>query len=106
MFLIGCSDADWAGNIDDRESTSGGCFYLESSPVSWYIKKQGSVSLSTIEAKYIVVSKYSAQLLWMRSPILKNMKSSNNLNNDQLVWRHETLNLKLWMVENGKGPLP
>ncbi|XP_039129006.1 putative disease resistance protein RGA3 [Dioscorea cayenensis subsp. rotundata] len=26
--LAGYSDADWARNIDDRKSTSGGCFYL------------------------------------------------------------------------------
>ena len=27
--LVGYSDADWAGNVDDRKSTTGGCFYLE-----------------------------------------------------------------------------
>jgi len=26
--LAAYSDADWAGNVDDRKSTSGGCFYL------------------------------------------------------------------------------
>ena len=26
--LAGYSDADWAGCIDDKKSTSGGCFYL------------------------------------------------------------------------------
>ena len=28
------SDADWAGNADDRESTSGGCFYVGNNLVS------------------------------------------------------------------------
>ena len=26
--LAGYSDADWAGNVDDRKSTLGGCFYV------------------------------------------------------------------------------
>ena len=26
--LTGFSDSDWAEDIDDRKSTSGGCFYL------------------------------------------------------------------------------
>ena len=32
-------DADWAGCIDDRKSTSGGCFYLGNNLVSWMSKK-------------------------------------------------------------------
>ena len=30
--LAGYSDADWAGNADDRKSTSGGCFYVGNKP--------------------------------------------------------------------------
>ena len=32
--LAGYSDADWAGNANDRKSTSGGCFYLSNNLVS------------------------------------------------------------------------
>ena len=32
--LIGYSDADWAGNADDRKSTSRGCFYVGNNLVS------------------------------------------------------------------------
>ncbi|KAL5579984.1 hypothetical protein UlMin_012426 [Ulmus minor] len=51
--LVDYSDADWAGTIDDRKSTSGGCFYLGNNLVSWFSKKQNSISLSTAEAEYI-----------------------------------------------------
>ena len=34
------SDADWAGYVDDRKSTSGGAFFLGESLVSWISKKQ------------------------------------------------------------------
>ena len=37
--LVGYSDADWAGNIDDKKSTTGGCFYFRNNLISWYNKK-------------------------------------------------------------------
>ena len=37
--LAGYSDADWVGCIDDRKSTSNGCFYLGNNLVSWMSKK-------------------------------------------------------------------
>ena len=64
--LVGYFDADWAGNADDRKSTSGGCFYVGNNLVSWMSKKQNSISLSTAEAEYIVAGSCCAQLLWMQ----------------------------------------
>ena len=37
--LVGYSDADWAGNDDDRKSTLGGCFYVGNNLVFWMSKK-------------------------------------------------------------------
>ena len=51
--LAGYLDADWAGSVDDRKSTLGGCFYLGNNLVSWMSKKKNFVSLSTSEAEYI-----------------------------------------------------
>jgi hypothetical protein len=64
--VIGYSDSDWAGNADDRKSTTGGCFFIGSNLVSWYSKKQNSISLSTAEAEYIAAGSCCTQLLWMR----------------------------------------
>ena len=38
------TDADWAGNIDDRKSTSGGAFFLGKRLVTWTSKKQSCTS--------------------------------------------------------------
>lgn len=64
--IAGYSDADWAGNVDDRKSTSGGCFYVGNNMVAWHSKKQNSVSLSTAEAEYIAAGSCCTQLLWMK----------------------------------------
>ena len=60
------SDADLTGNVDDRKSTSGGCFYVGNNLVSWMSNKQNSISLSTTEAEYIATGSCCTQLLWMQ----------------------------------------
>ena len=53
--LYGYTDADWAGSILDRKSsTTGGCYSLGSVMISIFCRKQFSVALSTAEAEYIV----------------------------------------------------
>jgi hypothetical protein len=66
IVLPGYSDADWAGNADDRKSSSGGCFYVGTNLVAWMSQKQASISLSTAEAEYIAAESCCTQLLWMK----------------------------------------
>ena len=66
LSLAGFSDFDWAGNANDRKSTTGGCFYVGANLVAWMSKKQNSVSLSTAEAEYIATGSCCLQLLWMK----------------------------------------
>ena len=48
--VVAYTDADWAGNLDDRKSTSGYNFLFGGNPVSWRKKKQPIVALSTTKA--------------------------------------------------------
>jgi hypothetical protein len=45
-------DADWAGNLSGRRSTSGFMFPFGSGVVSWSSKKQPTIALSNTEAEY------------------------------------------------------
>ena len=67
LFLAGFSDSDWAGNANDRKSTTGGCFYVGANLVAWMSKKKNSVSLFTAEAKYIVAGSCCSQFLWIKN---------------------------------------
>ena len=57
--LVGYSDSDWLGSASDRKSTSGYCFGLGSTVVSWFSRKQKSVALSSVEAEYMAASQAS-----------------------------------------------
>jgi len=50
------SDADWAGDQQDRRSTSGYLFQMAGGPISLKSRKQGCLALSTAEAKYMAFS--------------------------------------------------
>ncbi|GAA0186911.1 transmembrane signal receptor [Lithospermum erythrorhizon] len=54
--LVGYTDTDFGGSIDDSRSTLGYAFSLGSGIISWCSKKQPVVALSTTEAEYIASS--------------------------------------------------
>ncbi|XP_066333467.1 secreted RxLR effector protein 161-like [Miscanthus floridulus] len=60
------SDADMAGDIDGRWSTSGVLVFLGSAPISWLSLKQKVVALSTCKAKYVAATTAACQVVWLR----------------------------------------
>ena len=65
MSLCGYSDGHFASCLLECKSTSGTCQFLGTSLVSWSFRKQSSVALSTIEAKYVAAASCCSQLLWV-----------------------------------------
>ena len=53
-----------------EKSTSGSYQFLGGRLVSWYSKKQKSISTSTVEAEYIAAGSCCAQILWMKNQLL------------------------------------
>ena len=64
--IIGYSDADWAGDVQDRRSTSGNVFLLGGDAIKWSSRKQSSVALSMVEAEYMALSVASQDAVWLR----------------------------------------
>ncbi|GJS11332.1 retrovirus-related pol polyprotein from transposon TNT 1-94 [Tanacetum coccineum] len=59
--LTAFSDADHAGCVDTRKSTSGGIQFLGDKLVSWMSKKQDCTAMSSAEAEYVALSASCAQ---------------------------------------------
>ena len=60
------TDADWAGNVDDRKSTSGGGFFFRERLITWTSKKQSCISQSTAKADYVVAAINCSNILWIK----------------------------------------
>ena len=58
------TDADYAGDVESRKSTSGFVIMIGDSPTSWCSKLQHSVSTSTAEAEYYSLSECGKQYMW------------------------------------------
>ena len=67
MKLQGYVDVDFAGDIDSRKSTIGFVFTLSGTAISWALNLQKIVTLSTIEAEYIVAIETRKEIIWLHS---------------------------------------
>ena len=65
-ILTGYADADWAGDLQDRKSTTGYLFRLGETPITWNSKKQTTVALSSTEAEYMALTEGTKEAIWLR----------------------------------------
>ena len=73
LELVGYCDADYAGDIDSRRSTTGYVYKLGGTAISWASKLQQTVALSTTEAEYMAATQAAKEALWLKK-LLKDLK--------------------------------
>lgn len=64
--LTGYCDADWASDIDERRSTTGYIFLLQSGAISWNTKRQKTIALSSTEAEFMSMVAAIQEAIWLR----------------------------------------
>ena len=66
LQLEAYSDADYAADRLNRKSLTGGVVLLNGMEVSWTAKKQGRVSLSTMESEFVAASEVTRELIGLQ----------------------------------------
>ena len=66
FILIGYTDSDCGGNIDDRKSTFGYTFHFGTGIVSWASRKLPIMTLSSTKVEYVETTRVACQAVWMR----------------------------------------
>ncbi|RVW85369.1 Retrovirus-related Pol polyprotein from transposon TNT 1-94 [Vitis vinifera] len=65
LKLQGYVDADFAGDIDSRKSTTGFVFTLGGTAISWTSNLQRLLLLSTTEAEYVAATEAGKEMIWL-----------------------------------------
>ena len=71
LKLMGYCDSDFAGDIDDRKSTTNFIFFLGENIISWCSKKQQIVTLSTCESEYVAATSCVCHAIWLKRLLKK-----------------------------------
>ena len=66
LNLVGYCDSDFAGDIDDRKSTTGFVFLMGNNAIAWCSKKQPIVTLSSCESEYVAATSCTCHAIWLR----------------------------------------
>lgn len=69
--MVGYTDLDWVGDLDDHKSTSGYNFHLGLGPICWESKKQHAISLSSTKAEYQGVVNVAIEAIWLKNILIE-----------------------------------
>ncbi len=66
LQVHGYTDANWAGNVSSRKSTSGLMFSFGSGVVSWSSKKHPIATISNTKTKYRGAAIVACEVIWLQ----------------------------------------
>jgi hypothetical protein len=107
LTLSAYIDADWAGSMDGRKSTSGGAFFLGGRLVSWLSKNYDCTSQSIAKVEYVAVANNCNQVILMKQmlkdirieisePIFIHCDNTSTVNmSNNLVFHSKTMHISI-----------
>ena len=66
LHIEGYSDSYFAGDVDDRKSTSGYVFTLAEGAISWKSSKQTITASSTMYVEFVACYEATRQVNWLK----------------------------------------
>ena len=63
--IAGFTDSDWGADCDDWKSIWAYIFRMGNGAISWKLKKQTSVALSSVEAEYMAMCQAGKEAIWL-----------------------------------------
>jgi hypothetical protein len=67
LRIEGYCDADWAGCVNDRRTTTNYCVHVGDNLVAWRNKKQDVIAKSSAEAEYRAMALSLCEMMWVKS---------------------------------------
>ncbi|XP_073304217.1 secreted RxLR effector protein 161-like [Primulina huaijiensis] len=98
--LLAFIDSDYAGDMEDRKSTSRYVFLINSGAVLWCSKKQLIVTLSTTETEFVAAAVCACQGVWIKR-ILKELGCSDEGCMNVMCDNSSTIKLSKNLVMHG-----
>lgn len=64
-LIVGYVDANYAGDLNNKRSTTGYVFTFMGEPICWRSMVESLVALSTIESEFLTVAEATKEALWL-----------------------------------------
>lgn len=86
------SDADYAGELESRRSTTGYVLQWGSSTLTWNSQKQSIIALSTTDAEYMAACQTVKEIMWLKR-LIKELNNSEPARTTLFVDNQSALDL-------------
>ena len=67
LNVVGFSDSDYAGCVDDKKFISGYIFMMAEGVISWEIVNQTLTASSTMEVEYVACYEATCHAIWLQN---------------------------------------
>ena len=102
LEVIGYFDADFAGCMDSRKSTSGYVHMLARGAMSWRSIKQTLTTISTIEVEFVSCFEATSLGVWLKS-FISSLRVVDSIERTLRLYYDNLINRSCFFTKNDKS---